>query len=104
MSKYDDLVAKWTTSLTEKRLLMNQWASAAVKQYDSLPQDVRDRLPALPGRTAQEMVPALYAGTITQAEVEAYKVQYDALERFVAACNAEVERLNQSEAVRCKLS
>lgn len=104
MTNYDALVSKWTGSLAQNRLLMTQWATTTVAQYDALPDDVKAKLPPLPGRTAQEMVPALFAENITQAEVDAYEKQYAALVQFVTACNAEVERLNQSEAVRCRLS
>lgn len=104
MSKYDELVAKWSNSLAEKRLLMSQWAQTVVTQYEALPQEVKDELPPIPGHNAQEMIPALYAGTITKEEVAAFDTQYKVLQDFVDACNAKVEALNQSEAVRCKLS
>lgn len=45
----------------EDRLRVAQWCEILTKAYDSVTDDVRASLPPLPGRTAQEMVPALFA-------------------------------------------
>lgn len=89
--------------MAEQRLLLQQWAEVVVKQYDALPEDVKAELPALPGRTAQEMVPALFNDPVTAADEPAYQAQIQVLQEFVNACNQRVEAINASEVVRCKL-
>lgn len=83
---------------------MSQWANTVVTQYKALPDDVRAQLPALPGETPTTLCPALYADPITDADALAYREQIKVLEDFVAACNQKIAEINNSEAVRCKLS
>lgn len=104
MADYAAMMKNYSNRLAEERLLLTQWAATAVSQYDALPDDIKAELPTLPGRTAQEMVPALWAETITDTEAKAYQSQIAALNAFVSACNAKVNSINQLEAVRCKLS
>lgn len=104
MADYAAMMQSYNNKLAEERLLLTQWATTVVSQYDALPDDIKAELPALPGRTAQEMVPALWADTITDAEAQAYQSQIDVLNAFVSACNAKVNSINELEAVRCKLS
>lgn len=104
MTDYNALLQRYNNKLTEQRMLMKQWAEVVVGQYDKLPEDIRAKLPALPGRTAPEMVPALFHDPVTAEDEAAYVQQISALQSFVDACNQQVEAINASEVVRCKLS
>lgn len=103
MTDYNSLLQRYNNKLAENRLLLQQWATTVVTQYDALPDDVKSQLPPLPGRTAQEMVPALFNDPVTAADEPAYVEQIKRLQDFVNACNAQVEAINASEVVRCKL-
>lgn len=103
MPNYATLLQRYNTQLAEQRLLLQQWTSVAITQYDALPAEVRASLPALTGRTAQELVPALFADPITSKEEAEYKEQIAKLEDFVAACNKKFDALNESEVARCRL-
>lgn len=104
MNTYEQIMQKYTTQLAEQRLLLNQWVSNVMTQYNKLPDEIKAQLPPLPGTTATEMVPALFAEPITSVEEAAYTQQIQVLENFVAACNAKIDEINASEAVRCRLS
>lgn len=104
MPDYTALMQSYQNKLAEQRLLLSQWASAVFTQYDALPDEVKETLPKLPGRSPKELVPALYADPVTPKDAEDYKAQIAVLDNFVAACNQKVSELNASEAVRCKLS
>ncbi len=103
MTDYNALLNKYNSKLTEQRILLKQWSVTVVGQYDALPDDIKAKLPTLPGRTAEEMVPALFHDPVTAADEDAYRKQIEVLQAFVAACNKQVEAINASEVVRCKL-
>lgn len=103
MTDYNALLQRYNSKLTEQRMLLKQWADVVIKQYDALPATIRSSLPPLPGRTAQEMVPALFHDPITAEDEVAYAQQIKALQDFVTACNLQVDNINASEVVRCKL-
>lgn len=103
MTDYNALLQRYNSKLTEQRLLLQQWAEVVCKQYEALPADIKARLPVLPGTTAQEMVPALYHDPITAQDEQDYIQQIQQLQNFVNACNQQVEAINASEVVRCKL-
>lgn len=103
MPDYNQLMQGYNTRLAEQRLLMSQWCTTVVSQYKALPDDIKAQLPALPGDSAQTLVPALYADPITPEAARQYTEQIAVLDGFVAACNAKISELNNLEAVRCKL-
>lgn len=103
MTDYNALLQRYNSKLTEQRVLLQQWAQVVVAQYNALPENIRNLLPPLPGNTAQEMVPALYHDPITAEDEAAYPQQIKALQDFVDACNMQVDTINASEVVRCKL-
>lgn len=103
MTDYNALLQRYNSKLTEQRVLLQQWATVVVQQYDALPDTIKGVLPALPGRTAQEMVPALFHDPITAEDEASYAQQIKTLQDFVTACNMQVDTINASEVVRCKL-
>ena len=103
MTDYQALLGRYQAKLAEQRLLMTQWVQQTVSQYNALPEEVRSRLPALEGSTAEELVPALYAETITAATEAEYKAQIGKLQQFVTECNKLLTEYNNSESVRCLL-
>ncbi len=103
MTDYTALLNRYNNKLTEQRVLMKQWAETVVAQYSKLPDDIKAKLPPLPGQTAEEMVPALFHDPVTAEDEQAYVQQVQVLQAFVTACNQQVEAINMSEVVRCKL-
>ena len=104
MPDYNSILASYRNKLAEQRLLLNQWVSVVMTQYDKLPEDVRKDLPSLPGSTAKELVPSLFHDPVTAEDEADYPKQIKVLQDFVAACNRKIAEINASEAVRCKLS
>lgn len=86
--------------LIEDRLLVSQWCAALVQHYNNTTDDVRAKLPPLPGNTAEEMLPSLYVEDLNDLDVEQYRREAAVLVDIQQKMNQLHLALNQ-EAVKC---
>lgn len=103
MKDYKQLEAASARKLAEGRVLMEQWCKSLFDHYVSLPKEVQDKLPQLPGSTAHEMVPSLYVDPPTQETIARFEQEKAVLTNIQQQCVALAEQYNQSEEVRCLL-
>lgn len=86
--------------LIEDRLLVAQWCACLVQHYNSATDDVRSKLPPLPGTKAEEMLPSLYVEDLSDLNVEQYQREAAALTHIQREMNRLHLAINQ-EAVKC---
>ena len=67
------LLEQRNRAFIERRLLISQWCTSLVQHYNNLTDDMRDKLPSLPGNTAEEMLPSLFVDDPKNLD----KAQYD---------------------------
>ena len=79
------------------RVYISQWCEKLVASYDALPEDTKALLPPLPGRTAEEIFPSLFAEPF---DMEQYKREVVAPQELQKAMVNRVILLN-AEAEKC---
>ena len=78
-AKAKQLLEQWNRVFIEDRLLVSQWCDALVKSYTSATDDIRSKLPPLPGTTAEQMLPSLFVSDPSDLDVEQYKKEKEVL-------------------------
>lgn len=84
----------------EDRLLISQWCKSLTQHYHSASEDVRSKLPPLPGSTAEEMLPSLFVENPSDLDVEQYKKEAAVLSNIQAEMSRLYTEMNQ-EAMKC---
>ena len=79
------------------RVYIRQWCEKLVSSYDALPEETKAQLPPLPGRSAEEIFPSLFAEPF---DIEQYKKETVAPQQLQQAMVARVLLLN-AEAEKC---
>lgn len=84
----------------EDRLLVSQWCASLIQHYNNATEDVRDKLPPLPGNSAEEMLPSLFVNDPSDLDVEQYKREAEVLIDIQQKMCALYAAFNQ-EAIKC---
>lgn len=84
----------------EERLLISQWCTSLVQHYNSATDDIKAKLPPLPGTTAEEMLPSLFVSNPSDLDVEQYKREAAQLVAIQQAMSTLYTAVNQ-EAMKC---
>lgn len=79
------------------RVYITQWCEKLVSSYDALPADTKASLPPLPGHTAEEMLPSLFAEPF---DMDRYQQEALLPQRLQQEMVARVLQLN-AEAEKC---
>ena len=103
MKDYKQLEAACARKLAEGRVHMEQWCKNLFDHYISLPDEVRNQLPPLPGNTAREMVPSLYVDPPTKESAAKFVEERQVLVEIQQACVQLATKYNEAEEVRCLL-
>ena len=99
-AKAKQLLEQRNRVVIEDRLLVSQWCDALVKSYTSATDDIRSKLPPLPGTTAEQMLPSLFVSDPSDLDVEQYKKEKEVLLSIQQQMNTLYLAFNQ-EAVKC---
>lgn len=84
----------------EDRLLISQWCKSLVQHYNSATEDIKSKLPPLPGTTVEEMLPSLFVTDPSDLDVEQYKKEAAVLSNIQECMSRLYTEVNQ-EAMRC---
>lgn len=84
----------------ETRVLIQQWCAQLVQKYMALTDDVRAKLPPLPGNTPETMIPSLFVADPADLNVDQYHTEEAVLKNIQQEMNKLAIALNQ-EAIKC---
>ena len=84
----------------ETRVLVQQWCTQLVQKYMALTEDIRAKLPPLPGTTPETMMPSLYVSDPADLDVDKYHAEEAVLKNIQQEMNKLAIALNQ-EAIKC---
>lgn len=86
--------------LIEDRVLVSQWCTSLVQHYNNTTDDVRAKLPPLPGTTPETMLPSLFVEDVSKLDMELYNKEASVLVNIQQEMNRLHLLLNQ-EAEKC---